>query len=74
MDMRSRIVDLISEAGVGFKEKANTIYTTCPICQKDDKFSILKKNGACICYRGTCTFKKRLIQRMGRTPRSRHRH
>jgi hypothetical protein len=57
--MRNRIVDLISEAGVGMKEKANTIYTTCPLCQKDDKFSILKKSGACICYRGSCTFGKR---------------
>jgi hypothetical protein len=59
VDMRNRIVDLISEAGVGFKEKTNTIYTTCPLCQKDDKFSILKKSGSCICYRGSCTFGKR---------------
>jgi hypothetical protein len=59
MDMRSRIVDLISDSGLGMKENANTIYTTCPTCQQDDKFSILKKNGSCICYRGSCTFGKR---------------
>ena len=59
MDLRNRIVDLISESGHGLKEKTKTIYTMCPVCQKDDKFSILKTSGSCICYRGTCTFGKR---------------
>lgn len=54
---RDKIVNLIDEAGLSYKEKERTIYTTCPECGKDDKLSILKANGATICYRGSCGFK-----------------
>ena len=59
MNLRSRIVQLIAESGLGFVEKNRTIYTTCPSCGRDDKFSVLKENGACICYHGSCEFGKR---------------
>ena len=59
MNLRSRIIEIIAESGHGYKEKTRTIHTTCPICNKDDKFSILKESGACVCYRGSCTFGKR---------------
>jgi hypothetical protein len=62
VDLRDKIVELISEAGVGFVEKKSTIKTTCPTCGRDDKFSILKANGACICYRGSCSFGKAWFQ------------
>jgi hypothetical protein len=52
------IKEVIAEQGLSYKERARTIYTTCPVCGKDDKFSILKSNGACICYRGSCEFGK----------------
>lgn len=56
MNMRSKIIDLISEAGIGYIEKSKTIFTTCPSCGQSDKFSILKANGSGICYRGSCDF------------------
>jgi hypothetical protein len=59
MRLEEKIRDLIAEAGVGFKEKQRTLYTVCPMCGKDDKFSILKQNGSCVCYRGSCSFGKR---------------
>ena len=58
MSLRDKIVELIAESGVGYVEKSRTIHTTCPSCGRDDKFSILKENGSCICYRGTCSFGK----------------
>ena len=59
MGLGERIKELIAEQGVAFNEKARTIYTTCPLCDGSDKFSILKDNGSCICYRGSCDFGKR---------------
>jgi hypothetical protein len=59
MGLGDRIKELIAEQGVPYNEKARTIYTTCPICDQSDKFSILKDNGSCICYRGSCEFGKR---------------
>ncbi len=59
MILADKIKDIIAEAGLSFKEKSRTIYTTCPMCSRDDKFSILKDNGACVCYRGSCDFGKR---------------
>lgn len=59
MSLKNKIIDIIINAGLTPKEKSRTIHTTCPICGKDDKFSILKENGACICYRGSCSFGKR---------------
>jgi len=59
MILFERIKELIAEAGISYKEKSRTIYTTCPACGQSDKFSILKQNGACVCYRGSCSFGKR---------------
>ena len=59
MQLYEKIKELISEAGGSYKEKSRTIYTTCPSCGQADKFSILKQNGACVCYRGSCEFGKR---------------
>lgn len=59
MDISDRIKELIAEQGVSFHEKAKTIYTTCPKCDRSDKFSILKANGSCICYHGSCDFGQR---------------
>jgi len=52
-----RIKEIIAEQGLEFKEKQRTIHTTCPQCGLSDKLSILKENGASICYRGSCQFK-----------------
>lgn len=57
MSLRDRIVEIIDEEGLSYKEKQRTIYTICPQCGQDDKLSILKDNGATICYRGSCQFK-----------------
>lgn len=59
MDLSEKIKNLIAEQGIAFKEKDRTIYTTCPVCNRNDKFSILKQNGACVCYRASCDFGKR---------------
>jgi Zn ribbon nucleic-acid-binding protein len=57
MSLRDRIVEIIEEEGLSYKERQRTIYTMCPQCNQDDKLSILKDNGATICYRGSCNFK-----------------
>lgn len=62
MSLRDRIVEIISDSGAGFVEKKSTIRTSCPVCGRDDKFSILKDNGACICYRASCEFGKRWFE------------
>jgi hypothetical protein len=59
MNLADRIKEIIAECGVSFVEKPRTIYTTCPLCGRSDKFSILKENGACICYRASCEFGRR---------------
>jgi len=59
MLLHDKIKELISEAGASYKEKSRTIYTVCPACGQSDKFSILKQNGACVCYRGSCSFGKK---------------
>jgi hypothetical protein len=57
--MSKIIKEVIEEQGLSFREKARTIYTTCPKCDQDDKFSIIKENGSCVCYRGSCDFGRR---------------
>ena len=57
MSLRDRIVEIIEEEGFSFRETHRTLHTTCPVCGKDDKLSIIKENGATICYRGSCKFK-----------------
>lgn len=59
MNLSDKIKNIIAEQGLAYKEKSRTIYTICPVCNRDDKFSILKQNGACICYRASCEFGKR---------------
>lgn len=51
------IKQILEEEGYMYVEKQRTIYTVCPRCGKSDKLSILKENGATICYRGKCQFK-----------------
>lgn len=58
MSLEKKMKDLISKQGLSYREKKNTLHTMCPGCQKDDKLSILKKNGSVICYRGKCPFGK----------------
>jgi hypothetical protein len=48
---------IIAEEGLEYKERSRTIHTVCPQCGLSDKLSILKENGATICYRGRCQFK-----------------
>ena len=50
------IKTVITDQGLSFSERQRTIHTACPTCGKDDKCSILKANGATICYRGSCSF------------------
>ena len=59
MSLRDRIVEILSESGVAYVEKRNTLRTACPLCKREDKFSILKENGASRCYRASCDFGKR---------------
>lgn len=56
------MIDIIDRFGIDYKEKIRTIYTMCPVCQQDDKFSILKSNGSCVCYRGSCAFGKQWFE------------
>jgi hypothetical protein len=58
-DMAKIIKEVIEEQGLKFRERARTIYTTCPKCERDDKFSIIKENGSCVCYHGSCDFGRR---------------
>jgi len=57
-----KIKQIISDEGFLYTEKSRTIITTCPVCNKSDKFSILKENGSCICYRGSCDFGRRWFE------------
>jgi Zn ribbon nucleic-acid-binding protein len=54
--------DLISRQGLSYREKKDTLHTMCPACQQDDKLSILKRNGATICYRGKCNFGRKWFE------------
>lgn len=54
----ARIQEILEEEGVHYRLNYRTIYTVCPSCNRDDKFSILRENGACICYRASCDFGK----------------
>jgi 5S rRNA maturation endonuclease (ribonuclease M5) len=57
-NLAAKMTEIITEFGFDADvRRSRTIYTTCPKCKKDDKFSILKENGSCICYRGSCNFK-----------------
>ena len=58
MSLEETIKELIEEQGLYFKERPRSLYTTCPLCGRSDKLSILKENGATICYRGSCDFGK----------------
>lgn len=60
--LAARMIDIIDECGYSYRERPRSIYTTCPSCGSDKKFSILKKNGACVCYRGSCDFGKRWFE------------
>jgi hypothetical protein len=62
MSLADKIVEIIEEYGFDYKEKSRTIHTECPLCNRADKFSILKENGAAICYRGSCEFGKRWFE------------
>lgn len=57
MSLRDRMIEIIEEEGFSFRETDRTIHTTCPSCGKSDKLSIIKDNGATICYRGSCQLK-----------------
>ena len=56
MVLSDTIKKIISDCGLDYVENNRTIYTTCPICDRGDKLSILKDNGATICYHGSCSF------------------
>ena len=56
------ILRILDEEGVPYKERKRTIHTVCPTCGKSDKFSIIRDNGSCICYRGSCTFGKQWFE------------
>jgi predicted nucleic acid-binding Zn-ribbon protein len=62
MSLAEKILDIIEECGHTYKDKGRSIHTECPSCGRSDKFSILKANGACICYRGSCDFGKRWFE------------
>ena len=57
MALSDTIKRIIEEEGIEYTERQRTIHTTCPMCGRNDKLSILKENGATICYRGSCQFK-----------------
>lgn len=62
MKLEDKIKKIIGEQGFDYQENVRTIYTTCPSCGRDDKFSILKDNGACVCYRSSCDFGKQWFE------------
>ena len=51
-----RFVEIIENSGIDAKVRLTTIYTTCPKCGRNDKFSIRKSSGASVCYRGSCSY------------------
>lgn len=60
--MAPLIKQKIEEQGESYRERSNTIHTRCPRCSRSDKFSILKENGHCICYHGSCDFGKQWFE------------
>jgi len=62
MSLEDTIKEIIEEEGLTYHDKGKNLYTTCPSCGKDDKLSIIKQNGATICYRGSCDFGKAWFQ------------
>jgi DNA primase len=60
MASRNKIIEILQENGLDFKEKSRTfVGIPCPMCGREDKFSILKANGHTICYRGSCDYGKK---------------
>jgi Zn ribbon nucleic-acid-binding protein len=60
MANRFQIINFLQEKGLPFVEKNRTIVgVPCPLCGREDKFSILKANGHTICYRSSCDYGKR---------------
>ena len=62
MNLEDTMKDIIEEQGLDYTEKVRTLYTTCPSCDRSDKLSILKDNGATICYHGGCDFGRSWFQ------------
>ena len=60
--LAEKIKEIIEDSGFSYREKSRSIATTCPVCGQSKKFSILKKNGASICFRGSCDFGKRWFE------------
>lgn len=60
--LADRIKEIIDDCGFQYTERPRTIYTSCPLCGSNKKFSILKENGASICYRGSCDFGRRWFE------------
>lgn len=60
--LSEKIKELIIEYGGQVIERTRTFHTACPLCGRSDKFSILKDNGASVCYRGKCSFGKKWFE------------
>lgn len=56
MALVDRIKDILDEEGFEHRENAKSVFTQCPSCGSAKKFAILKANGSCVCYRGSCDF------------------
>jgi hypothetical protein len=54
VELSEKIKEIISDLGQSYVENQRTIHTACPLCNREDKFSILKDNGSSVCYRGSC--------------------
>lgn len=60
MANRFQIINFLQENGLPFVEKNRTFSgVPCPLCGREDKFSILKANGHTVCYRASCDYGKR---------------
>ena len=62
MSLEERIKEIIVDQGLDYNERPRTLYTTCPSCGRSDKCSIIKENGATICYHGGCEFGRAWFQ------------
>lgn len=51
-----KYVEFIEKFGYDVKIRPATLYTTCPKCGRNDKFSVRKSDGATVCYHGSCTY------------------
>jgi hypothetical protein len=56
-DILNKVIKFLDNEGIWYSFKSTHILSDCPLCGRRDKFSIRKRDGKTICYRGSCDYR-----------------